>query len=155
MGVERFGGAFVPSLELGTQTDVVAVAPAVLAGVGMRRGRPKGERLSSVITVPGNISRISRLLALAIRFEDLVARGEVVDYAELARLGHVTRARLTQIMNLTLLAPDIQEQILFLPRTTRGHDPIAERDMRPIAAEVHWGRQRRMWARIAGGAVSV
>jgi hypothetical protein len=39
------------------------------------------------------------------------------DYAELARLGRVTRARMTQIMKLLDLAPDIQEQILFLPLT--------------------------------------
>jgi hypothetical protein len=37
----------------------------------------------------------------------MIERGEVRDYADLARLGYVTRARLTQIMNLLLLAPDI------------------------------------------------
>ncbi len=60
-----------------------------------------------------------RLMALAIHMEDLVDRGEVTDYAELARLAHVTRARMTQIMNLLHLAPDIQEEILFLPAGRR------------------------------------
>ena len=55
-------------------------------------------------------------MALAIKFQDMVDRGEVRDYAEIARLGYVTRARLTQIMNLLLLAPDIQEHLLALPR---------------------------------------
>ncbi len=46
---------------------------------------------------------------------ELIREGVVTDYAELARLGHVTRARVTQIMNLLHLAPDIQETLLFLP----------------------------------------
>ncbi|MCK4873638.1 MAG: hypothetical protein KAS72_13025 [Phycisphaerales bacterium] len=94
----------------------------------------------------GNIPRVSRLMALAIRFEELIRLGEVVDYADVARLGHVTRARVTQIMNLLMLAPDIQEAILFLPRTVSGRDPITERDIRPIVAELDWNKQRRMWA---------
>ncbi len=61
-------------------------------------------------------------MALAIRFERLIQAGEVADYAELARLGHVTRARITQIMNLRLLAPDIQERLLFLPRIEGGRE---------------------------------
>lgn len=71
----------------------------------------------------GNLPRITKLMALAIRFDSLVSRGEVQDYADLARLGYVTRARITQIMNLLNLAPDIQEALLFLPRTTQrsGH----------------------------------
>ncbi len=94
---------------------------------------------------PGNVPRITRLMALAIKFDGIVRRGEVRDYADLARLGYVTRARITQIMNLLNLAPDIQEEILFLPRTVKGRDPIRERDVRPIAAVPHWNRQRKMW----------
>lgn len=96
-------------------------------------------------TEPGNVPRISKLMALAIRFEGMVQRGDVRDYADLARLGYVTRARITQIMNLLNLAPDIQEAILFLPRTIKGRDPIRERDVRPLAAVSHWSRQRRLW----------
>ena len=96
---------------------------------------------------PGNVPRISRLMALAIKFDDLIRRGEVEDYATLARLGHVTRARITQIMALLNLAPDIQEAILFLPRTLAGHDPITERDIRAIAGIAEWDRQRQAWRR--------
>ena len=52
-------------------------------------------------------------MALAIHFEGLLANGEVTDMADLARLGHVSRARITQIMNLRLLAPEIQKDLLF------------------------------------------
>ena len=95
--------------------------------------------------VTGSIPRVSRLMALAIRFEKLVRTGEVRDYAELARLGHVTRARMTQVMNFLNLAPDIQEELLFLPRTERGRDPIREHHIRPIAAIPDWRKQRRVW----------
>jgi len=98
----------------------------------------------------GRVPRLSRLMALAIRFEKLIRDGRVRDYADLARLGNVSRARLTQIMNLLNLAPDIQEAILFLPRTDRGFDPISERQIRRIAAEPDWRRQRRLWRALKG-----
>lgn len=96
----------------------------------------------------GNVPRISRLMALAIRFDQLIRSGEVDDYADIARLGHVSRARVTQIMNLLNLAPDIQEAILFLPRTEQGRDSITERDIRQIVAEMDWRKQRRSWAEL-------
>jgi hypothetical protein len=85
-------------------------------------------------------------MALAIRFEQLLREGVVADYAALARLGHVSRARVTQIMNLLCLAPDLQETLLFLPRTERGRDPIVLRDLQPMAAVLDWREQRRLWA---------
>ena len=93
----------------------------------------------------GRIPRVAKLMALAIRFDQLIRDGVVTDQAELARLGHVSRARLTQIMNLLCLAPDIQEEILFLPATERGRDAITEKQLRPIAAIPNWRRQRQMW----------
>ena len=73
----------------------------------------------------GRVPRIARLLALALRFDGLVQAGTVKNYADLASMGHVTRARISQIMNLRLLAPDIQEEILFLKRAGRGQSPNA------------------------------
>ena len=70
--------------------------------------------------------------------------------AEVARLGHVTRARVSQILTLVHLAPDIQEAILFLPRTQRGRDPVILSDVIPIAMELDWKRQRRAWRRLMG-----
>jgi hypothetical protein len=91
-------------------------------------------------------------MALAIRFDHLIREGEVGDLADIARLGQVTRARVTQIMNLLHLAPDIQEAILDLPRVERGHDPVTERDLRPIAAIVDWRKQRREWRELVADA---
>ena len=92
---------------------------------------------------------MSRLMALAIRFDQLIRDGVVADQAELARLGHVSPARLTQIMNLLWLAPDIQEALLFLPRVACGQDPVHERQIRPIAAVADWRKQRPMCKAIA------
>jgi hypothetical protein len=90
------------------------------------------------------IPRIARLMALAIRFEGLLRDETIQDYAELARLGQVTRARITQIMKLRLLAPDIQEQILFLPLTKC----LNERNLRPIVNRIDWRDQRRIFQKI-------
>ena len=92
------------------------------------------------------IPRIARLMALAIRFEGMLRDETIQDYAELARLGCVTRARITQIMKLRHLAPDIQEQILFLPNITG----INERNLRPIVSRIDWREQRRMFRQICG-----
>lgn len=105
------------------------------------------------IALPGRLPRVSKLMALAVRFERLLAEGTVTDQAELARLGHVTRARITQIMNLLHLAPDIQEALLKLPRVLDGRDPITERHVRPISAEISWDCQREMWARLIVGRI--
>ena len=105
---------------------------------GRRRlpGQAEGESPAGASRPP----RIACLLALGHRFDELVRSGAVRDYAELARLGHVTRARVTQIMNLLNLAPDIQEYLLWLPPTSGRR--ITEREMRQIAGEVRWDRQR-------------
>ena len=115
----------------------------------VRRGRGSRKQISSgeapAAPPPGRIPRISRLMALAIRFDHLVRSGHVADYAELARLGHVTRARITQVMNLGLLASDIQQELLFLTRIERGRDRIHLRQLQPIAAVADWRKQRGMW----------
>ncbi len=87
-------------------------------------------------------------MALAIRLEALIATDHVPSYAGLARLLGVSRARLTQIANLTLLAPDIQEAILFLPPVVNDREPITERHLRPLVAEPDWQRQRALWKRL-------
>ena len=103
---------------------------------------------------PGNLPRVSKLMALAIRFDGLIQRGEVRDYADLARLGYVTRARITQIMNLRNLAPDVQEESLLRPRPVKGRDRLLEKEVRPIAAVPHWSRQRKRWAKLTAEQMS-
>ncbi len=121
-------------------------------GRGSRKEICTGEAPVPAATPKGRVPRIARFMALAIRFEQLIRAGEVADYAELARLGRVTRARITQIMNLRLLAPDIQERILNLPRTERGTDPIHLRQLQAVAATPDWRKQRRMWGTLLSGA---
>jgi len=93
---------------------------------------------------PGRIPRIARLMALAIHFDHLIRQGAVRDYADLARLGGVSRARISQIMDLLNLSPEIQEEILFLPPTS-GRDVVTERGLRETTAETSWARQVRAW----------
>ena len=95
-------------------------------------------------TPTGRVPRVARIMALAIRFDQLIREGVVSDQAELARIGQVSRARLTQIMNLLSLAPDIQEEVLFL-QTERGRDSVTEPQLRPIAGTSCWSRQRTKW----------
>lgn len=104
-----------------------------------------GDEPEPVSVAPGRTPRIARLMALAIRFDDLVRSGEVADFAEIAELGQVTRARVSQIVNLLNLAPEIQEAILFHPPVAGERDAVSERAVRVIAAEADWGVQREMW----------
>lgn len=96
----------------------------------------------------GRLPRVSRLMALAIHFDRVLANGRFQSQADLARAGQVTRARLTQILNLTGLAPDLQEKILFLKAYTDGRAPLTERQIRPVAAEPNWDKQRRIFAKL-------
>jgi hypothetical protein len=113
--------------------------------VGKRPELRAGEEPVAPPVPAGRVPRVARLMALAVRFDLLVRSGAVADYATLARLGHVTRARVTQIMNLLTLAPDIQEEILYLPLTARGRDSIHLMQLQPIALTPLWADQRRMW----------
>ena len=111
-----------------------------------RWGRRGGACAEEKPSLPaGRVPRVARLMALALRLEELVRTGQVGNYTALASLGHVTRARICQILNLLHLAPDIQEALLFLPLTLRGRDPIILADLMPIAAAFDWRKQRRLW----------
>ncbi|MFZ9091958.1 MAG: hypothetical protein ACO3FE_17930 [Planctomycetaceae bacterium] len=110
-----------------------------------RRGTKKATSEPDTRTVRGRLPRITRLMALAIHFDRLVRDGDVRDYVELAELGQVSRARVTQIMNLTNLAPDIQEAILFLPRQESGRDKLHLAQLQKMAGNTCWNRQRREW----------
>ena len=87
-------------------------------------------------------------MALAIRLEHLLATGKVKDQAEIARTAGITRARVTQIINLAQLAPDIQEAILDLKSTTDHVPRFREREVRTIAILPNWEKQRIHWKRL-------
>ncbi|MBN9523665.1 hypothetical protein J0H58_35000 [bacterium] len=113
-----------------------------------RRGRGGRKELrdgdAPPVPPPGRVPRVARLMALAIKLDGLVRAGVVKDYAELARLGRVTRARVTQVLNLTLLAPDLQETLLFFPPVA-GREPLTLKDLQSITQLREWRRQRRAW----------
>jgi hypothetical protein len=88
---------------------------------------------------------VARLLAFAHEIERRIRAGELDDLAHAARVLGLTRARVTQIANLTLLAPAIQEEILAMPPVTVGRDVVTERTLRAIVAEPVWKRQRELW----------
>jgi len=114
------------------------------------RGSDKEQRsdAASASLPAGRVPRVARLMALALRLDELVRTSQVASYSALASLGHVTRARISQILNLIHLAPDIQEALLFLPPTVRGRDPIILADLQPIAAALDWRKQRRLWRQL-------
>ena len=96
---------------------------------------------------PERPHRIARVMALAHKLDELVRAGEVTDHGELARLGHVSPARICQYMTLLHLAPTIQEYLLFLAVSQAS--PISEADLRRIAREPRWDRQRALFDSLA------
>jgi DNA invertase Pin-like site-specific DNA recombinase len=114
--------------------DVPELENAAMRLVGMLAGTP----------------RITRLLALAVKFDGLIQQGIIKDYAELARLGQISRARVTQIMNLLNLAPDIQEEILSWADVRSSKQHIREASVRKMSSEVLWTRQREQWKNCGG-----
>jgi hypothetical protein len=120
---------------------------------GRRRMSDKPPPLQ--VVSPGRIPRISKLMALAIRFDGFIRDGRVSDLTEIASLAMVTQPRVTQVMNLLHLAPDIQEELLFLPRVSQGRDPVHERLLRNACAEISWHKQREIWASLKNHAFSV
>jgi hypothetical protein len=117
--------------------QVEVIIPVRQSGRAEALERAKGPAAPVPPALP-RIPRVTRLIALAIKFQDMVDRSEVRDYADLARLGHVTRARMSQIMNLLLLAPDIQEALLYSTKEIS----ITERHLRSAVREVDWKTQR-------------
>lgn len=113
---------------------------------GRTRHRPMVKGPAAPDPAPrGQVPRITRMLALAHAFEAMIRRGEVTDYADIARLTGFTRARITTMMDLTLLAPDIQEQILMWPRVKGERDAPSEKKVAKIARVPGWEEQRGLW----------
>lgn len=107
-----------------------------------------GHLPSSTTTIAFRGARVTRHLVLAHEIERRIRAGELDDLAHAARVFGLTRARVTQIVSLTLLCPTIQAEILALPPVTVGRDVVTERSLRPIVAEAVWERQLAMWNEI-------
>jgi hypothetical protein len=106
-----------------------------------------GEASAADLRVP----RVAKLMTQAVRFDGSIRDEVVRDQAELVKLGHVTRARLMQIMAFLNLAPDIQEAILMMPAPESGRDPVTEKQLRPVAALLGWREQLEMWEGMGRG----
>jgi DNA invertase Pin-like site-specific DNA recombinase len=140
---------------------------AILAGqddrdpfVSVVSGELYRERATRAIGFTGNAppppkprvsrpAKVARLLALAHHVDAAIASGACDDLATMAARLKFTRARVTQLMDLTMLAPDIQEQILNMVAID-GREPLRERTLRPVMAHMQWDRQRAEWARLMG-----
>jgi hypothetical protein len=120
------------------------------------RNTPTGKRLVVASAAPRpeppppevKVASVARLLALAIHLEGQIRAGAVRDQTALARQMKVTQPRMTQIMNLTLLSPSIQRQVLALKDVKGKRERVNERRLRRIAGEPCWSRQAEMWAGI-------
>jgi hypothetical protein len=102
--------------------------------------------------VPKRLPRITRLLVQGHRLQRMIDQGLARDLADLSRQLGLTRARITQIVNYTRLAPDIQEDILFLPRVEPGEDRSSEHRLRAILREPLWAEQRKRWRELVAAA---
>ena len=114
--------------------------------VHKRRDAAKAARVK--LAQSGRIPRIAKLVALASRMQSMIESGEVESFQQLAEIGRISQPRMTQIMSLLLLAPDIQEELLYLPEVLQGKAVIHERLLRPLTREMDWRVQRRMWAKV-------
>ena len=114
---------------------------------GQRRIRsPKPSRSES----PPQAPHIARLMALAIRLEHLIETGQIANHAEIARAASLTRARVTQILNLANLAPDIQQTVLELADHPSEGTRLKEADLRHYSQIHSWEKQRRLFRKMLG-----
>jgi hypothetical protein len=109
-----------------------------------------GAKATHVATVAAEprIPHVVQVLALAHRIDGMIRSGELRDMADAAKALRLSRARISQIMSLLLLAPEIQEAVLDLPLVTNGRDPISERQLRAIAAGPEWNQQIELWRKV-------
>lgn len=110
-----------------------------------RKGRKVVSTIDAAPLAPTQVPNLTRWLALVLHVDELVASGQIADYAEVARRYGISRARVSQLMNLSLLATDIQEQILQWPRQERARDRIPLQQVQSIALESDWAKQRKAW----------
>jgi hypothetical protein len=116
-------------------------AAAKASGMALRR-------LTAIAAPLEPVPRITRLLALALKFEELIRSGTVSNYAAVAHVAHVSRSRVTQMTGLLNLAPDIQEEILFLPAAEARQLRISEPSLRRLTATLLWNQQREQWKKL-------
>ena len=115
-----------------------------------RSSRKRPRPNSTMAPINPALPRITRLMALAIKLDGMMCGPETIKRTDIAQLGRVSRSRITQILNLLLLAPDLQERLLFLAPAGKGREPICEKKIRPLASEYDWELQRARFERLFG-----
>jgi hypothetical protein len=118
--------------------------------IGALRLRAPPSRVISVAPQGGNpkpprepkTPRVVELLRKANEWKALLESGEVASQAEIALREGITRARVTQIMGMLRLAPEIREQILAMHDSSR-RPQITERVLRPIGVITPYRDQLR------------
>lgn len=95
-------------------------------------------------------AKVARMLALAHHLQRAIDQGLVADRAEVARKLGLTRARVTQLLDLLLLAPDLQSEVLEMTAED-AVEPTTERRLAGIARTVHWVQQRSNWLQVRRG----
>ena len=127
----------------------------VVVGSSSSSKKNGNQRMSStLVSEPTErVPRITRLLALAQKFEELIGSGVVNNYAALAQVGRVSRSRVTQMTSLLNLAPDIQEEILFLRVEEAAQFRISEPSLRKLTATLLWNQQREQWRHLRRPAI--
>ncbi len=111
----------------------LSVTKKVHLAIG-RRGSKRladGARPQPIVHGP-RVPRVARLMALAIRLDGLLKDGTLASQADAARLAGITPARVTQILNLNHLAPDIQRELLELRSGSQRRDSLTERALRAV-----------------------
>jgi hypothetical protein len=115
----------------------------------VQRGRGKGFASEAPPEPVSRPARVAVMLALAHQIQRAIDRGELADQGEAARKLGLTRARLTQLLDLTLLAPDVQERVLSR-ESVDGAEPLSERALRPVAKARSWAEQRTLFESARG-----
>jgi hypothetical protein len=92
-------------------------------------------------------ARVAIMLALAHQIVAAISTGRLHDQADAARRLGVTRPRITQLLYLLQLAPDLQEHVLFLD-VVDGIEPLTERTLRVVTRTKAWAQQRLLLATI-------
>ena len=141
-----------PASTTSSETDEAAAGARIFTGNLFRIRDGRGWAFTEAPPAPPppqvrRPARVAQALARAHRLEAAIAAGDYADRADVARQLGFTRARITQILDLVLLAPDIQERILDL-WTNGGREPLTERPLRNVAGISSWRDQRSAWARL-------
>lgn len=105
----------------------------------------------STLSITGRVPRVAKLMALAIKFDGLLRDGVVSSQSELAILARVTQPRMTQLLNLNRLPPDVQEELLHLDSGDGPIDHIHEHALRRIGEPLDWKQQRQRWKVLRAG----